>query len=77
MPTSDNGRIEYLTIIAASATEAMAQFRDRGLSALGYSITGQIGRHRVVTADGTADLSTGDSFVAATFQRMAPAQRAA
>jgi hypothetical protein len=77
MPTSDNGRIEYLTIIAATAAEAMTQFRDRGLSGLGYSITGQIGSHRIVTADGRADLSTGDGFVAATFQRLVPTPRGA
>ena len=63
-------RIEYLTILAPTAAEAMAQFSARGLARLGYSIAGQVGRHRIaVVRDGQAtDMLDGD-MVAATFRR--------
>ncbi|MDO8358676.1 MAG: hypothetical protein Q7T08_01400 [Devosia sp.] len=64
-------RIEYLTIVAATAAEAMDQFSKRGLSAAGYSIAGQIGRHSVSLVSGghSTDLVGGDGMVAATFRR--------
>lgn len=70
MSNSDNPAIEYLTIVAPTAAEAMDQFAKRGLGAQGYSIAGQIGRHRVaVISDGrSTELLQGD-MVAATFRR--------
>ena len=60
--------VEYLTIIATSAAEAMEQFARRGLAAEGYAIAGQIGRHQVVRGDrGVEPLAEG--MVAATFRR--------
>ena len=64
--------IEYLTIVAPTASEAMDQFSKRGLSQQGYSIAGQIGRHRVaVMNDGQSiELISADDMVAATFRRV-------
>ena len=61
--------IEYLTIVAPTAAEAMAQFSQRGLAAQGYAIAGQIGRHEIVRGDRTAEALAGDGMVAATFRR--------
>lgn len=65
-------RIEYLTIVAATAAEAMDQFSKQGLGAEGYSIAGQIGRHSVTMVSGgrSTDLVRGDGMVAATFRRV-------
>ena len=62
---------EYLTIIAPSAGEAMAQFKARGLDRQGYTIAGKIGRHRfsLVGEAGSTDLFSGDGMIAATFSR--------
>ena len=60
--------VEYLTIIAASAAEAMAQFARRGLAAQGYAIAGQIGRHQIVRGDHGAE-PLAEGMVAATFRR--------
>lgn len=67
-----NAEIEYLTIIAPTAREAMEQFSVRGLGQQGYAIAGQIGRHRVsLMNDGRAiDLVSADEMVAATFRRV-------
>lgn len=64
-------KVEYLTIMAPTAAEAMDQFSKRGLSQQGYSIAGQIGRHLVAVIDGgrSTDLVGGDGLVAATFRR--------
>jgi hypothetical protein len=61
--------VEYLTIVAPSAAEAMAQFARRGLAAQGYAIAGQIGRHQLVRGDGQAKSLAGENMVAATFCR--------
>lgn len=67
-------RIEYLTIVAPNATEAMDQFSKRGLAEQGYSIAGQIGRHLVtVVSEGHSVIVAGnEGTVAATFQRLVP-----
>ena len=64
-------REEYLTIIAPTASQAMAQFKARGLDRQGYAIAGKIGRHQFAMVDGEncSDLSFGDGMVAATFSR--------
>jgi len=56
MSPSSSEREEYLTIIAATAGEAMAQFKARGLDAQGYAIAGKIGRHQFSLVGG-ADLA--------------------
>jgi hypothetical protein len=61
--------VEYLTIIAPTAAEAMAQFAQRGLAAQGYAIAGQIGRHDIVRGDRGAEPLAADGMVAATFRR--------
>lgn len=64
-------RDEYITIIAPTANEAMAQFKARGLAAQGFSITGRIGRHQftLVGGEGTQELFFGAGMIAATFSR--------
>lgn len=64
-------REEYITIIAPTANEAMAQFKARGLDVQGYAIAGRIGRHRftLVGGDDIHDLFSGDGMIAATFSR--------
>lgn len=69
MPDLQPQPIEYLTIVAPSAAEAMAQFAQRGLAAQGYTIAGQIGRHAIVRGDRAAEPLGGDGMVAATFRR--------
>lgn len=71
MPQPKIEREEYLTIIAPTAGEAMAQFKARALDAEGYSIAGRIGRHRftLVGDDGSSELFSGDGMIAATFVR--------
>ncbi|UJW84389.1 hypothetical protein [Devosia sp. SL43] len=64
-------REEYLTIIAPTAGEAMAQFKARHLDKQGYAIAGKIGRHQfsLVGGDGSTDLFSGNGMIAATFSR--------
>ena len=71
MTTTLTEREEYLTIIAPTAGEAMAQFKARGLDAEGYSIAGKIGRHRfaLVAGEATSELFSGGGMFAATFRR--------
>lgn len=71
MSPSSSEREEYLTIIAPSAGEAMAQFKARGLDTLGYTIAGKIGRHRfsLVGDAGSTELFAGNGMIAATFSR--------
>ena len=75
MSNSDNAAVEYLTIVAPTAAEAMDQFSKRGLGAQGYTIAGQMGRHQVaVVSDGhSTDLLDGDGMIAATFRRVVSA----
>ena len=69
--------VEYLTIIAPTVAEAMAQFAQRGLAAQLHpgqkipmdAIAGQIGRHEIVRGDRVAETLAGDGMVAATFRR--------
>lgn len=69
-PTTEP-RDEYITIIAPTANEAMAQFKARGLSEQGYSIAGRIGRHQftLVGGEDTQELFSGAGMIAATFSR--------
>ena len=71
MSPSISEREEYLTIIAATAGEAMAQFKARGLDAQGYAIAGKIGRHQfsLVGGEGSTELFAGSGMIAATFSR--------
>lgn len=71
MTPTPEAREEYVTIIAPTAGEAMAQFKARGLDREGYSIAGKIGRHQfsLVAGGGTADLFSGSGMFAATFRR--------
>lgn len=71
MSPSTSEREEYLTIIAPTAAEAMAQFKARGLDAQGYLIAGKIGRHQfsLVGSGGSTDLFSGTGMIAATFSR--------
>jgi len=63
-------REEYVTIIAPSADQVMAQFKMRGLSAQGYAIVGRIGEHRVALVDGAgSELLSAGGMIAATFAR--------
>lgn len=64
-------REEYLTIIAPTAGEAMAQFKARGLDLQGYSIAGKVGRHQfaLVAGETAAELFSGNGMFAATFRR--------
>lgn len=70
IPTTEH-RDEYITIIAPTANEAMAQFKARGLGALGYTIAGRIGRHQftLVGGEDTQELFSGAGMIAATFAR--------
>ena len=71
MSPASSEREEYLTIIAPTAGEAMAQFKARGLDAQGYAIAGKIGRHQFSLVDGSGGsaLFSGDGLIAATFSR--------
>ncbi|ODT75592.1 MAG: hypothetical protein ABS76_33815 [Pelagibacterium sp. SCN 64-44] len=64
-------RDEYITIIAPSANEVMAQFKARGLDAAGYAIAGRIGRHQFTLVGGAEaqELFSGAGMIAATFSR--------
>ncbi|MEQ9635214.1 MAG: hypothetical protein RLW68_03915 [Devosia marina] len=66
-------RDEYITIIAPTANEAMAQFKFRGLAAQGFSIAGRIGRHQftLVGGEDAQELFSGAGMIAATFCRRA------
>ncbi|HEY8594113.1 MAG TPA: hypothetical protein VIL84_02620 [Devosiaceae bacterium] len=75
MTSTLSEREEFVTIIAPTAAEAMRQFRDQGLAALGYAIAGRIGRHRF-SLSGNGDqteLFDGEAMIAATFVRRVPA----
>ena len=69
-PTTEQ-RDEYITIIAPTANEAMAQFKARGLCEQGYAIAGRIGRHQftLVGGEDTQELFSGAGMIAATFCR--------
>jgi hypothetical protein len=69
--TTTTEREEYLTIIAPTAGEAIAQFKARGLDAEGYCIAGKIGRHQfaLVAGETTSELFSGGGLFAATFRR--------
>lgn len=71
MSPASSEREEYLTIIAPTASQAMAQFKARGLDELGYAISGKIGRHQfsLVGAEGSTELFSGSGMIAATFSR--------
>lgn len=71
MSPETSQREEYVTIIAPSAAEVMAQFRQRGLNRDGYAIAGKIGRHQFCLVDGgsTSELFSSDGMIAATFSR--------
>lgn len=71
MSPSISEREEYLTIIAPSAHEAMAQFKVRGLDQQGYAIAGKIGRHQfaLVSGEDSTELFSGGGMYAATFSR--------
>ncbi|HWV21505.1 MAG TPA: hypothetical protein VN036_10785 [Devosia sp.] len=71
MSPGSSEREEYLTIIAPSAHEAMAQFKARGLDQQGYAIAGKIGRHHFALVGGadSTELFSGGGMFAATFSR--------
>ena len=71
MSPSISEREEYLTIIAPTASQAMAQFKARGLDEQGYAISGKIGRHQfsLVGGEGSTELFSGNGMIAATFSR--------
>ncbi len=65
---------EYVTIIAPSLGAVMGQFRDRGLGAKGFAITGPVARHRFAYAregrgEAVSEMFGGVAMVAATFRR--------
>jgi hypothetical protein len=64
-------REEYFTIIAPTAAQAMAQFKQRRLAEQGYAIASKIGRHQftLVGEEGSADMFSGTGMIAATFSR--------
>lgn len=68
---SQSGPEEFLTIIAPTLSDVMQQYKSRGLSAAGYAITGQAGRHQFSMAGpaGSTELFDGTPMVAATFRR--------
>jgi hypothetical protein len=71
MSPASSEREEYLTIIAPTAGEAMAQFKARGLGEQGYAISGKIGRHQfsIVGGGDSTELFSGNGMIAATFNR--------
>lgn len=71
MRTENSQREEYITIIAPTATAAMAQFKARGLDREGYAIAGRIGRHQftLVGDEVCHELFSGAGMIAATFSR--------
>ena len=73
MSPMQDQRDDYITIIAPTASEAMAQFKARGLDLEGYAIAGRIGRHRftLVGGDEAQELFSGSGMIAATFCRRA------
>lgn len=66
---------EFVTIIAASTSSAMRQFKAQGLDRQGFAIAGRIGPHRfsLVSGEDAAELFGGQALVAATFSRRIPA----
>lgn len=75
MQQFDEGREEYITIIAATAGEAMAQYRAQGLDQKGYAIVGRMGRHQfsLVSGSTATEVLSGAGAMAATFVRRVPA----
>ena len=73
MRTDGTETEDFVTIIAASTTEAMEQYKAQGLDLQGYTITGPVGRHRFSLVNGTtsSDLFAGQDMIAATFRRRA------
>ena len=71
MSPASSEREEYVTIIAPTASAAMAQFKAQGLASQGYAIAGKIGRHRfsLVDGQGGTELFGGGGMIAATFSR--------
>lgn len=74
--TTKTTQDEYVTIIAPSLGAVMGQFRERGLGAMGFSITGPAVRHQFAYAGETIakearreDLFGGVAMIAATFRR--------
>ncbi|WP_152658863.1 hypothetical protein [Devosia chinhatensis] len=74
MTNTSESRDEYVTIIAPTANEAMAQFKARGLDVQGYAIAGRIGRHQftLVGGEDAQELFSGAGMIAATFARKIP-----
>lgn len=62
---------QYITIVAPSIAEVMQRFRDNGLAARGYAITGPVARHTFsyAGADGDQQPFGGAPMTAATFIR--------
>ncbi len=66
---------EYVTIIAPSHGAVMDQFRERGLGAKGFAITGPAARHQFAFAGqgesaAVLEMFGGVAMVAATFRRV-------
>ena len=74
MPLDDGETEEFITIIASTTSEAMEQFKTRGLDRQGYAIAGRVGRHRFTLIDGAraSDPFAGRDLIAATFSRRVP-----
>lgn len=72
-PRSRDQADEFVTIIAPTMSEVMAEFRARNLAALGYAIVGRAGWHRfqVATGQQSTELFEGRRMLAATFRRAA------
>jgi hypothetical protein len=66
---------EFVTIIARTTSEAMQQFKAKGLDGQGFAIAGRVGRHSFTLVNGpdADELFPGQSLVAATFSRRVPA----
>ncbi len=62
---------EYITIIAPSVRDAMAQFKERGLDILGYAIVGKIVRQQfsIVSSSGDESMFNGKPMFSATWKR--------
>ncbi len=70
-PNENINEQEYITIIAPSIKQAMAQFKARGLDVLGYSIVGQIVRQQfsIINGSGNEAMFDGEQMFSATWKR--------
>ncbi len=68
----DIERDEYVTIIGATMSDVMREFRTQGLAEKNYSIVSRVGHHQFTLAGQQSEqMFAGEPMLAATFRRTA------